>query len=575
MTLMQATPITWRLMLAAGWSGKRDLSVICGGEALPADLARALAPIVHALWNFYGPTETTIWSTGYRVSKPVGPILIGRPLANTRCYVLDAELRPLPIGAAGELFIGGAGLARGYWNRPELDAEKFVGDPYTHGPARMYRTGDIARYHDDGNLECLGRTDHQVKIRGFRIELGEIEARLVKLPYIAQAVVVAREDTPGDKKLVAYVVANGGLPSPSELRAALKETLPDYMIPAAYVALREFPLTANGKVDRRALPAPDDAAAVTERIIVRPRTHVEKQLSEIWEEIFATPRVGVHDDFFDLGGHSLLALRLMGRVGQVFGKQLPLNTLFESPTIEQLARHIESGTPTVGQHTLRFDSGDRLDPPVFWIPGGAALGLFSLRHVVTRLGPNQPVYGLGSNYPTSLDDVERVEQRAANSLRLVRQVQPHGPYCFAGFCAGGRWRRMARRLRRRRSHCLHSSDQFLVSEISVGPSRTSAREGPAPVSSDQRGSRERRNADGIHPPESSLSAEARMLIAVAGECQDGDCRGGLPAKRIRAERGAIEPCHRGLRGVRACSVPRALYRCSSPTILTLAALAAT
>ena len=436
-TFLQATPVTWRLLIGAGWTGSADLQIVCTGEAMPVDLAQALAPMVGRLWNLYGPTETTIWSTGYRVEPATESVLIGRPVGNTQCYILDEHRRPVPLGAIGELFIAGDGLARGYLNRPELTAERFVPNPFRAGK-NMYRTGDVARYRADGNIECLGRTDDQVKIRGFRIELGEIESVLERHAGVKQAVVIAREDSPGDKRLVAYVVPSNEPVEGNTLRVHAKESLPEYMVPAAFVSLDTMPLTPNGKVDKKALPAPDQGATVTGRRAILARTYVEKQLSEIWEEVFSLSQVSVEDDFFELGGHSLLALSMMSKIARVFGEQLPLNTLFESPTIEQLAKHIEQHQKTAGQHTLVSIQASGSRPPVFWIPGGAALGLFRLRHIVTRLGRDQPVYGLGSGYPKSLADVEGVEQRASHYLELVREVQPHGPYCLAGFCAGGR-----------------------------------------------------------------------------------------------------------------------------------------
>ncbi|MGH7690570.1 MAG: non-ribosomal peptide synthetase, partial [Gemmatimonadaceae bacterium] len=436
-TFLQATPMTWRLLLAAGWTGNDQMQIVCTGEALPEDLARALAPRVHRLWNLYGPTETTIWSTGFQVQSGNEPVLIGRPVGNTQCYLLDDHHQPVPLGANGELYISGDGLARGYRNRPGLTAEKFVPNPFRPG-RKMYRTGDVARYRADGSIECLGRTDDQVKIRGFRIELGEIESVLRRYPGVKQAVVVAREDTPGDKQLVAYLVGTE-TPSPAAtIRSHMKASLPEYMIPAAFVSLDALPLTASGKVDKKTLPPPDRAAMATGKTAVLARTYVEKQLSEIWEEVFSASPVSVEDDFFELGGHSLLALTMMAKIERVFGERLPLNALFESPTIARLAKHIERHQKTVGQHTLVSIQASGSRPPIYWIPGGAALGLFRLRHIVTRLGPDQPVYGLGSGYPKSLRDVEGVEERAAHYLELVRAVQPHGPYCVAGFCAGGR-----------------------------------------------------------------------------------------------------------------------------------------
>jgi thioesterase domain-containing protein/aryl carrier-like protein len=364
--------------------------------------------------------------------------MIGRPVANTQCYILDEHHQPVPIGATGELYIAGDGLARGYLNRPDLTAEKFLPNPFSTEPgARMYRTGDLARFLADGTIECLGRTDHQVKIRGFRIELGEIESALRTHPDVRQAVVIAREDTPGEKHLVGYVVPEHESPNVSALRSHLKLTLPSYMIPSAIMILETIPLTANGKIDRRSLPSPMSDAALQKAEIVAPRTHVEKQLSEIWEELFETTAIGVHDDFFDLGGHSILAVKMMTRIKRVFGKSLTINALFEAPTIARLASRIGDAGVKLGRHSLVAIQVAGSKPPIYWIPGGAGLGLFRLTHIVTRLGSEQPVYGLGSNYPESLADIETVEQRSLKYIELVRSVQPHGPYCFAGFCAGG------------------------------------------------------------------------------------------------------------------------------------------
>ncbi|MGB7433976.1 MAG: amino acid adenylation domain-containing protein, partial [Candidatus Acidiferrum sp.] len=308
-TFMQATPATWRLLLDSQWNGKSDLVAICGGEALPAELAERLRSRVSRLWNFYGPTETTIWSTAYEVKNNSSPIPVGRPLGNTQCYILDAQCQPVPVGVTGELYIAGDGLARGYLNQPELTAEKFVPNPFSLKPgARMYRTGDLARYLPDGNIDYLGRTDQQVKIRGFRIELGEIETALKCHPAIQQAVVVVREDTPNNKRLVAYLVSTTSqVPESAELRTLLKQHLPDYMVPSDYVALRELPLTPNGKIDRKALPAPESTHS-EDHGYVAPCDALEQYLCEAWAAVLALDKVGIRDNFFDLGGHSLLAV---------------------------------------------------------------------------------------------------------------------------------------------------------------------------------------------------------------------------------------------------------------------------
>ena len=335
-TVMQATPSTWRLLIESGWRGKKDLRVLCGGEAVSRTLADELLARTGALWNFYGPTETTIWSTAWKV-VPGEPISIGRPLANTQLYILDPNLAPVPVGTAGELHIGGEGLARGYLGRPELTAEKFVANPFGKVPgARLYKTGDWARFLPDGRVECLGRMDQQVKIRGFRIELGEIESILRQHPGIANAVVTARESQSGGKRLVGFLVSNNGPPSLLELRDFVRSRLPAYMVPAQFVLLPEFPLTPNGKIDLRRLPAPEESA-VSVKAYVAPTDEHEKALAEIWQDVLALKQVSIQDDVFALGADSLSATRAFARINRRFGIDLPLRAVFEQPTIAALA----------------------------------------------------------------------------------------------------------------------------------------------------------------------------------------------------------------------------------------------
>ncbi|MCL4532020.1 MAG: amino acid adenylation domain-containing protein, partial [Actinobacteria bacterium] len=312
------------------------------GEAPKNTLAQALygQDGVAKVYNLYGPTESTVYSTVAVVEKgSTGNPPIGRPISNSRAYVLDSHGQLVPIGVPGELYIGGAGLARAYLNRPDLTAEKFMPDPFSsQSGARMYRTGDQARYLPDGNIEFLGRADHQVKIRGFRVELGEIESVLGQHPGVQDSVVIAPKDPSGDKRLVAYLVPSPDrMPNADELRAHLKAKLPDYMIPSAFVLMGALPLTPNGKVDRKALPDPDRSSLPLERSFVAPRTPLEEKLAALWAEILGIERVGVQDDFFDLGGHSLLAARLLARIRDAFGRDIPLAELFRGPTIEQLA----------------------------------------------------------------------------------------------------------------------------------------------------------------------------------------------------------------------------------------------
>jgi amino acid adenylation domain-containing protein/thioester reductase-like protein len=348
-SMMQATPATWQLLIDAGWRGNPRLKALCGGEALTADLAAKLSSRVGPLWNLYGPTETTIWSCAHRIETAAlghGAVeSIGAPIANTRVYILDAHGRPAPIGVTGEIFIAGAGLARGYLNRPTLTADRFLSDPYCDDPlARMYKTGDVGRWRADGTISYVGRNDQQVKIRGFRIETGEIEARLRRHPQVKEAVVLARENVPGDRQLAAYVVADFSERSEliPQLRDSLREWLPDYMIPAAWKILARLPLTPSGKVDRNALPAPDSGGAEPSHYVA-PQTELERSLADILAQVLRVEAVGLHDNFFDLGGHSLLVIRAVFRINQALASNLTGADLYKSPTVAELARRLSEG----------------------------------------------------------------------------------------------------------------------------------------------------------------------------------------------------------------------------------------
>lgn len=344
-TVMQATPVTWRMLMGTGWHGGQQFQILCGGEALAGELGKQLMERGKNVWNLYGPTETTIWSTLYRVESAELSVPIGRPIGNTEVYILDRHLRPVPIGVAGELHIGGAGLACGYLNRPELTEEKFIRHPFSDDPsARLYKTGDLARYLPDGNIEYLNRLDHQVKIRGFRVELGEIESALLQHPAVKESVVMVREDEPEDPRLVAYVVAqSASQPATPQLRNFLKDKLPDYMLPSALVMLPAFPLTPNGKIDRRALPVPDQNAIPRSEEFIAPRTAVEEALAGIWAEVLKVDRVGVEDNFFDLGGHSFLMSRVQLQLKNRLGQDVSLVDLFRYPTIKTLHEFLNTG----------------------------------------------------------------------------------------------------------------------------------------------------------------------------------------------------------------------------------------
>jgi thioesterase domain-containing protein/acyl carrier protein len=437
-TVMQATPATWRLLLAAGWKGNSKFKILCGGEAWSQELAEPLLARCGSLWNMYGPTETTIWSAATRV-LPGQPVFISGPIGNTRLYIVDRFLQLAPVGVAGELCIAGEGLARGYWNRPELTAEKFLPDPFSHEPAaRLYRTGDLARYRADGSIEFLGRIDHQVKLRGFRVELGEIESVLSEYPGVRQVVVVLREDSPGDQRLVAYLVQSSRDPAThAELRAWVRAKLPEYMMPADFVLMDALPLTPNGKIDRKALPSSALERFEFARAIVGPRDALEQQLVGIWENILQVRRVRPSDNFFDLGGHSLTAVRLFSEIRKRTGRDLPLDTLFQAPTIRELADILrrDGWSPPWSSLVPIQPGGSK--PPFFCVHGrGGDILLY--RNLARHLGSDYPFFGLQSQ---GLDGkgkyLTTIEEMATHYVREVRNLQHDGPYYLGGFGMGG------------------------------------------------------------------------------------------------------------------------------------------
>ena len=373
-TVMQATPATLRMLLDAGWGGSPRLKILCGGEAWTAELAKQLLPHCASLWNMYGPTETTVWSAVAKVEAD-RPIVIGRPIANTRFYVLDGALQPVPVGVPGELYIGGDGLARGYRRRPEFTRECFVTDPFAAKTgARMYRTGDLVRRLPDGTLEFLSRLDHQVKIRGHRIELGEIEAALERHPAVKHCVVIASDDARGERRLVAYIIPSAGSVVPTgDLRRFLYETVPAYMIPAAFVPLSSFPLTPSGKVNRKALPPPDGTAFDADVASLAPRNPTEEVMARLWCDVLNLKKVGVRDNFFELGGNSLLAVRVIFRINAALRTKLGVSAMFLMPTIEALAASIERNRQAGnrGPQVISFQTG-HTGPPLYFINAGPA-----------------------------------------------------------------------------------------------------------------------------------------------------------------------------------------------------------
>jgi acyl-coenzyme A synthetase/AMP-(fatty) acid ligase len=362
-TVMQATPITWRVLLEAGWTRGGPFKALVGGEAMPKDLADQLIAREVELWNMYGPTETTVWSACARISDTSKGIAIGKPIANTTVWILDAHKNLCPIGVPGELCIGGEGVALGYWNRPELTADRFIPDPFSATPgATLYRTGDRARWRNDGTLEHLGRLDDQVKVRGFRIELGEIEAGIARYPAVREVVVVLREDAPGDKRLVAYLVAeNPPADLVDQLRALIRATMPEYMVPAHFVSMDALPRTHNGKLDRKALPAPSVEGVAPRAAAVAPRTATEEMVMGVFSGVLERVDFGVLDSFFDLGGHSLTAARIMARLRAASNRDLPLRVLFERQTVSGLAEAIDALAWLESSGQPRAAGGNRVE----------------------------------------------------------------------------------------------------------------------------------------------------------------------------------------------------------------------
>lgn len=429
--VMQATPATWRMLIDAGWHGSPAMKLLCGGEAMDLPLASKLLPLGRELWNLYGPTETTVWSTIWRVPDNPERILIGQPIANTGIHIAGSDGSPLPPGVPGELLISGAGLADGYWQRPELTAERFVATASAEMP-RVYRTGDLARWQSDGSLECLGRSDGQVKIRGFRVELGEIDAALLSHLGIAEAATVLTDD-----RLVAwYRPMVPGLHA-AEITEHLRERLPDYMIPAPLIAIDRMPLTASGKIDRKALAArPLPEADSGKPSATNANDPLEIELCRIWAETLGSRHVHPDDDFFALGGHSLVAARLVTEVTQRTGIAVSLDWLFERPTPAGMAAQIrEKAAHDLEEPRVLPLSRGQGGTPLFWchtlVDGG--MGLLPYRETARLLGDVTDSHGIAEG----TNGFETLGAMAAAHVGKIRAVQPRGPYRLAGFCFGG------------------------------------------------------------------------------------------------------------------------------------------
>ncbi len=416
--------------------------LVVAGEALRADTLskwREHAPET-LLFNEYGPTEGTVGCCAYAVQandSQHGPVPIGSPIANAQLYVLDHLLQPVPRGSVGELYIGGAGVARGYLHRPELTRDKFLDDPFSgRSGGRLYKTGDMVRYRKDGTLEFCGRIDDQVKIRGHRIELGEIESTVASYPGIRSCIVLAHDDAPGNKQLVSYIVANESASIEGEqLRQFLRQMLPDHMIPAHFVFLDSFPLSPNGKIDRQSLRVPTSKQRFSSREFVAPQTETEKKLAVIFTEQLAVDRIGIHDDFFELGGNSLSAIKVLSRIEKEFGKLLGMTSLFPSATIAELAKALAAIEEPGGQLTYAVAVQPTGKNPALWL----ATGNISIRPLLLQLGNDQPFYSMGLR-PGCIDvrsNSVQLENLVGQMVSEIREKQPAGPYYLGGFCRHG------------------------------------------------------------------------------------------------------------------------------------------
>lgn len=443
LTIMQATPATWRMMVDAGWSKKFRLKIFCGGEALKKDLAEKLLERAGSLWNMYGPTETTIYSVIKQIDPADETISIGWPINNTQVYIFNDDNELAVRGVVGEILIGGDGVAEGYLNRTELTQEKFIDNPFNdQAGAKLYRTGDLGKYHSRGDIHYYGRIDQQVKVRGYRIELGEIESLLTEQPDIRNAVVLAREDQPGNTRLVAYLLLKQGRPATGEisindLKQALKQKLPDFMVPSDFVVLKSFPLTPNNKVDRKALPDPQPIAqeSVNGRAVAQGQT--EEMMVRIWSQVLGKELIGTNEDFFDLGGHSLLAVRVMAAIEKETGKRLPLATLFKNSTIQKLAKRVGSIEEDQWQCLVPIKTTGSKHP-VYLVHGGG-LNVLLFASISKFMDPEQPVFGvqaLGLNRPTP--PLGTLVEIASFYLSEIMEANPSGPYALAGYSLGGK-----------------------------------------------------------------------------------------------------------------------------------------
>ena len=437
LSIVQATPFTWKMMLEYGWEKHLPIKAFCGGEAMSRELAGKLIARCNEVWNMYGPTETTIYSVIKKVTDNTQPITIGKPIDNTQVYILDENLNEVPYGAEGELYIGGTGVARGYVNRDQLTASKFIADKFSGVEgARIYRTGDLGKWLDNGEILCLGRIDHQIKIRGYRIETEEIITQLKQQAKIKDAYVIVYEDAVQNQRLVAYlapktIITNNDI---KNFKNRLKEVLPDYMVPTDYVVIPFIPVMTNGKIDRNALPSPELGKNVAE--YVAPVTELEKSITDIWMANIGIKHIGTNDDFFNLGGNSLLAAKTMMQIEKITGTRIPLATIFKNPTIKQLAAVINNPNQSPYKSLVEIKPGGSKLP--LYIVHGIGLNVLNFRSMVMKLDADQPVYGLQSLGLTDKSQpAEDMRVIAAAYNDEILMHNPDGPYLIAGYSFGG------------------------------------------------------------------------------------------------------------------------------------------
>ncbi|MFK7806620.1 MAG: amino acid adenylation domain-containing protein, partial [Saprospiraceae bacterium] len=450
-TLMQATPSTWRMLLLAGWEGNDKMTILSGGEGLTKDLSNNLITKCNRLYNIYGPTETTIWSTLKKVTKETisnktlsGYEPVGRPIQNVQVYILDKFGNEVPIGSPGELYIGGVGVAPGgYFKRAELTKEKFVNHPIAENQ-KLYRTGDVGRYLPNGDIEYLNRADNQVKIRGFRIELGEIESVLSQNKNIKENVVLIREDQPGNKLLVAYLILNDSTEfDKTEIREWLSGKLPEYMVPLHYVVMDSFPLTATSKINRNKLPVPTYEKTKSETGVTPPSSPEEVFLIDLWKVLLSVSEIGVHDNFFELGGHSLIAVSMIAKIEKKFGKRLPLSALLEYSTVSRLAKLLQKPQSADGEIKLgKYKSlipirKEGKKPPVYLVHG-AGLHVLMFQTLAAHMDKDQPIYALQARgLDGQTEPLDNIEAIAKHYLEEILLENPEGPYFLAGYSFGG------------------------------------------------------------------------------------------------------------------------------------------